>query len=261
MRLRQGLIVLLTLFLLIFPAFSVEAQDDSGDPQPGGQLYLENCAVCHGVDGTGRVGAGLDSFPGIEIGPALRQAISDGIEGSVMPGWSLENGGPLSENEIDEISDYIIGAFAGTEPIAPAPIYVAPEIEPLPDIDGDPSRGAVIYLENCLACHGEQGQGRFGSRLAKTWSGDHPEVLISQLVIEGLPGTTMPAWSEEFGGPLAEADIENVTAYVLSLAPVGETIATPEVVEGPLGRSASLILLGGLVLLVIVGLIIYYRKT
>jgi mono/diheme cytochrome c family protein len=240
------------------PAF---AQAAEGDPERGGELYNANCAVCHGLDGKGRIGARLEAFPGIQVDARLKQTIAQGVPGSVMPAWSQEFGGPLTEQEIADIAAYIISAFGGTQPLAPAPTYVPPVIAPLPDVRGNPSAGAVVFKENCVVCHGERGQGRIGATLAKPWAGNQPEVYIRQVIREGIPGTLMPAWSQEFGGPLSEEQIQDVTSYIISLQPLAEEATPQPPGEGPLGRGASLVILGALVALVIIGLIVYYRRA
>lgn len=255
-------LVLLAFILLTSLAVEVAtAQEDTGDPTRGGELYVENCAMCHGIEGQGRIGASLDSFPGIQIDSTLRQAISEGIEGSVMPAWLQSEGGPLTGEDVDDIVAYIAESFAGTEPIAPAPTYIAPVIPPLPEVVGDPSQGAVDYQANCTVCHGDQGQGRFGKPLAQSWPGNQPEVFIRQVIREGISGSVMPGWSQDLGGPLSDEEIDNVTAYILTLSPVSvsPTPSTPE--EGPFDLTVSLIAFGAIALLIIIGLIIYYRRA
>src|SRR4030067_883728 len=162
------------------------ASAQEGDPTRGGELFVANCAVCHGVDGQGRIGASLSNFPGIDPGPAVLNTITRGIEGSVMPAWGQDFGGPLSDQDIADIATYVLSAFQGTEPITPLPTCPPPEIEPLPNIAGDPSLGAVVYQENCAMCHGAQGQGRIGLALARSWPGTHPEVYIYGVVSDGI---------------------------------------------------------------------------
>jgi cytochrome c oxidase cbb3-type subunit 3 len=255
---------MLLIGILLLSGFSASialAQDSEGDPERGGALYVENCAMCHGIEGQGRIGASLDSFPGIQVNSTLEQTISEGISGSVMPSWSSENGGPLSSEDVRDIVSYIIEAFEGTAAIAPAPTIQAPNIAPLPDISGDPSLGAVVYQVNCIACHGDRGQGRFGRPLAKDWPGNQPDVFIRQVVSEGISGTVMPAWGTELGGPLSADDLDNVTSYVLSLPPVSASPTAIPGTEGPLGRSVSLIILGVLAAVVVAVLVIYYRRA
>ena len=178
-----------------------------------------------------------------------------------MPAWSENRGGPLTDRDISDIVVYIVGVFEGTEPIAPVPEYVPPDIPPIPEVAGDPGAGAVVYQTNCVACHGEEGRGRFGAPLAKSWPGNDPAVFINGVVTVGIEGTTMPGWSSVVGGPLTTVDVENVTAYLLSLSPGTSFEATPTVQEGPLTASLTFLVLGGIGLVLIVGLIVYYRRA
>ncbi|MFV1859774.1 MAG: c-type cytochrome [Anaerolineales bacterium] len=244
--------------LALLVGWSTALAQAEDDPERGGELYVENCAACHGISGTGRIGANLQNFPAIDVGVVLEVTIARGVAGTVMPAWGRENGGPLSDQDIADISAYIQGAFGGSDPIAPAPTYIAPAIDPLPDVDGDPSAGVVVFQSNCVACHGDQGQGRFGVPLAKSWSGNQPEVYIRSVASEGIPGTTMPAWAQANGGPLSVEDIANVAAFVLSLSPVS-TSPQPAPTEGPISTSTVLLILAGIVVLGIIVGIIYYR--
>lgn len=253
-------IVIITV-LLVLVAGSAYAQEGGGDPERGADLYLENCAMCHGENGQGRVGANLTMFPGIDPAAAIQQVVDDGIEGSVMPAWGQDNGGPLTDQDILDITAYIEGVLGGTEPVAPFPEYVPPEIEPLPDIEGDPSQGAVVFAHNCIACHGEQAQGGFGRPLAMTWPGNQPEVYIFDVVSQGIENTLMPGWARSQGGPLEEQQINDVTAYILSLDPVGGLILPEPAAEGPLSANVSLILFAAAALIVVVVLIVYYRRA
>lgn len=241
--------------------FMGAAAQEGGDPERGAQLYLENCAMCHGEDAKGRVGASLESFPGVDADATIRQVVAQGIEGTVMPAWGTEYGGPLSDQDIEDIAAYLVGILNGTEPVQPAPTIQPPQITPLPNVTGDPSEGAVIFQSNCAACHGAEAQGRFGWPLAKTWSGTNPDAFIRQVVGQGIEGTIMPAWGEQDGGPLSPAQVEDVAAYVLSLSPTA-TAPTPVPEEaGPLGRTQSLIILGAVAALLIIGLVVYYRQA
>lgn len=47
------------LILLLIPLAIAGAQSGDSDFQQGCELYVENCAVWHGVDGQGRIGASL----------------------------------------------------------------------------------------------------------------------------------------------------------------------------------------------------------
>ena len=100
-RFRQISLALLAgfIFLLVMslPAAAQEGIDQEKLDQ-GARLYAENCAVCHGPDGKGRIGATLaKNWPSIRPDLAIQETIQNGVPGSPMPAWSASNGGPLSK--------------------------------------------------------------------------------------------------------------------------------------------------------------------
>jgi mono/diheme cytochrome c family protein len=261
MRWKATLIITGISLLGLAAGYHTGSAQQGGDSERGGELYVQYCAACHGLDGQGRIGASLDSFPGIQVDSALTATISGGVPGSVMPAWSSMKGGPLSDSQIADIAAYVVAVFDGTEPVMPAPAYTPPAIPTLPDVEGDPSAGALVYHENCAACHGEGGEGAFGYVLAKNWPANDPAAYIRTVATNGINGTTMPAWGVQQGGPLSDQQIANVAAFVLTLQPqaVGEQ---PEPTgPGPLGVTASLLLLGVIVVVVSVALVRYYRRA
>jgi len=256
----RHLLPLVTAMLLLASVQVAFAQGDPGDPVRGGELYVENCAVCHGVDGQGRIGASLEAFPGIDAGAAMEAVIASGVPGSVMPAWGRSGGGPLSEQDIRDIAAYVLGAFGGTQPIAPLPSYEAPAIAALPEVDGDPSAGAVVFQANCVMCHGDQGQGRFGVALAKAWPVTDPPTYIRQVASQGIDGSTMPAWSQANGGPLTDDEIADVAAFILTLEPAAVPTPFPTS-AGPMGTTATLLLLAGIAAVLVVVLVVYFRRS
>lgn len=261
MRISRTWLVALTLVLLTLGGIGVADAQGGGDPEHGGELYVENCAVCHGAEGQGRIGASLENFPGIDVQAELVQTISNGIDGTVMPAWGESNGGPLSSNDIADIAAYVSSAFGGTQPIQPLPTYQPPAIEPLPNVQGDPADGAIVFKSNCVMCHGEQGRGRFGAPLAKAWSGVEPQVYIRDVVRQGIEGTIMPAWYQGNGGPLTADQIDNVTAFVLTLSPQSVSPTPSALPAGPLDVQTSVVVLAILIVLAVAVLIVYYRRS
>lgn len=258
MRLRRVLTVtvLTALLALLLVNGAALAQDDGGegDPDAGAELYAENCVVCHGEQGEGRAGATLNAvYGGINPDAFLRTTISRGVEGTFMPPWSQEYGGPLDDEQIDNLVAYIESWGTAVEPPLPAPRPPQQEIPPVPEIDGDPNEGYAIYQVNCVACHGEQGEGRVGATLRTAFAGVQPDAFIIQTISRGRDGTLMPPFSRDFGGPLSEDEIQDVAAYVLSLEGGASPLLRGEVVGRASAWPLVAVLVGTLILIAALG--------
>lgn len=257
MRVGHKGIILIAIVLLVMTAGAAGAQDTNR----GGELFVTYCAMCHGLDGRGRVGADLNEFPGIDAEAAIEQVILEGISGSAMPAFGRDRGGPLTAADAEDISAYLIGVLNGTEPIAPAPIYEAPDIPPLPDIEGDPSNGAVVFQENCAVCHGEESQGGIGKSLAKTWPGTQPEAYLTDVISRGIRGSVMPGWAHEHGGPLTESEVADMVAYTLSLEPIESISESESEPAGPFNLTISIIMFAVIGAAILLALVLYYRRA
>lgn len=215
----MGVALLLTAVMGILMWAGVRAQTPSDEEiQQGAQLFAENCAMCHGETGEGRVGATLNqNWPSIRPDLTIRTVIEDGVEGSLMPAWSQENGGPLSSDQIDALTAYILSWETGERVIVEPPTPANPvTVTEVPGIEGNPVRGSTLYAENCSVCHGPNGEGRIGATLAQDWPSIRPDLTIQAAIRTGVEGSPMPAWAQENGGPLSDQDIQDVTAYILS---------------------------------------------
>jgi len=268
-RILRALILAL-LGMFVFGAISISAAR-AQEPDPdenladGARIYAENCAVCHGEKGEGRVGATISKdWPSIRPDLVVKTTIIRGIPGSVMPAWGEANGGPLSDEQVDALVSYILSWQTGGAPEIPnLPTATAiPPITPIPEIEGDPNHGAVLFAENCAVCHGSRGEGKIGANLGKDWSGIRPDLLVASTIARGVPGTKMPAWSQENGGPLNDTDIADITAYVMTL-PVAEVIQPdnqpePFIPSWLAGWGGLIIFM--VILALIIGGAIYYQK-
>ncbi len=92
----------------------------------GAHLYEEfQCGNCHGVDGGGGVAPYLEKRAGISVAwqappindifyrynpEEVRYWIVYGRPNSPMPAWGLEGGGPMNEQQVDELMEYIQSA-------------------------------------------------------------------------------------------------------------------------------------------------------
>lgn len=255
-----GVIILMIFLITLFqftPGSAQECTEDQLDQ--GGKLYAENCAVCHGADGQGRVGATLaKDWPSIRPDLRVRTVIEDGVPGSPMPAWSEANGGPLTDEEVDSLVCYILSWQSGGAPVIyPTPTAMQrPVLTPPPDVSGDPNTGAVVYDQNCAVCHGMNGEGRVGATLAKDWPSIRPDLAIKATIERGIQGSAMPAWSQANGGPLTEEEVNNLVAYILTWStPANPPTLAPTSTPAETGPDAGWLVwitLGVIVVLVVV---------
>ncbi len=77
--------------------------------------------------------------------------------------------------------------------------------------------GLQLWGLNCAACHGLNGQGVSAPALnsQEFFQGTSDE-QIAGIIRGGVPGTAMPAWWNEYGGPLTDQQITEVVAYIRS---------------------------------------------
>jgi cytochrome c oxidase cbb3-type subunit 3 len=89
------------------------------------------------------------------------------------------------------------------------------------------SGGEVVFKANCVACHGDQGQGIVGPNLTdKYWlHGGSPESILAS-VTHGYPDKGMPAWKNVLGAE----KVRLAAAYVLTLR--GRNVANPKAPQG-----------------------------
>jgi mono/diheme cytochrome c family protein len=80
-----------------------------------------------------------------------------------------------------------------------------PEV-PRPDAILDP---AILYRENCAACHGKGGVGAAAAPIGlpeyQAWVDENK---LPKIIADGLPGTSMPGFSRKAGGLLTAQQID-----------------------------------------------------
>jgi mono/diheme cytochrome c family protein len=104
-----------------------------------------------------------------------------------------------------------------SEPVGPAPPEVAR--------DRLLSQGRLIYLNRCVACHGNDGRGDGplaaqlfgpppGDLTDNVWKHGESPAQVRSVIAQGVPNTRMEGWSRVLDPP----DINAVAAYVYFLA-------------------------------------------
>jgi len=102
------------------------------------------------------------------------------------------------------------------------PLYRLTEDQRLDDAlasenDAQIVAGRQLYALNCTSCHGERGQGVDAPALnSQEFLQSVSDAQMHGIIAGGIPGSAMPAWLDEYGGPLTDQQIAAVVAYVRS---------------------------------------------
>ncbi len=174
----------------------------------GKAAFGDNCAPCHGSGGQGQPG-----YPNLAAGRwlwggTLQQiytTIENGIRApndpdthtSAMPAFGKD--GILKPEEIHEVASYV-RTLAGLEP----------------EKGVDVAAGKKVFMDNCAACHGENGKGNIemgsANLTTKIWQygSDLPNLIYT---ITNARNSTMPAWHSR----LDPVTIKSLAVYVHSL--------------------------------------------
>ncbi len=92
--------------------------DHFGDPQVGAVVYATSCYGCHGDRGKGRV---PPHFPPFKVtGDSLR-AVREGGTSPYMPAFAAASGGPLSEQDLENLDTYLASWSLATRRENPSP--------------------------------------------------------------------------------------------------------------------------------------------
>jgi mono/diheme cytochrome c family protein len=77
--------------------------------------------------------------------------------------------------------------------------------------------GSQLWSLNCSECHGKMGEGIDAPALnAKEFLSSVTDEQIHGIVAGGIPGSEMPAWLADYGGPLTQQQIDALVAYLRS---------------------------------------------
>ncbi len=203
--------------------------------QDGRTMYLRDCAWCHGNDATGTVNG-----PDIsEAGPALVDfMLSTGRMPIAAPDQRVERKNPYYiPAEVEAIVGYM-ETIAATDP-------AIPQI----DLEGaDLGDGALLYEDNCAACHSTTGIGAAltSGRIAPSVT-ESTALQVAEAVRTG-PGT-MPVFDENV---LDEEQLNALVRYVVYLSDPADDGGLPLGRIGPVSEGAVAWIIGlGLMIAVI----------
>jgi cytochrome c oxidase cbb3-type subunit III len=172
----------------------------------GAAAFQTNCGPCHG-----RAAQGFTGYPNLNDDDWLwggkiediHHTILHGVRSedakaraSQMPRYGIDK--LLTDNQIDDTTDYVLSISGGKADAAAV------------------GRGAVVYKEQCAACHGDDGRGKFEQGAPNLtdgiWLYGSSRDAITTSIRTGRGGM-MPAWT----GRLDPITIKALATYVHSL--------------------------------------------
>ncbi|KQZ30901.1 cytochrome C [Mesorhizobium sp. Root552] len=174
--------------------------------EAGRTLFVDNCAVCHGVSATGGPG-----FPNLTSKSWLWGGEPEAIEETIKVGIN-------STNDDTRVSQMM--AFGRDGVLAPEQISnVVTYVRSLSGAEGDAARidaGKEVFAANCVACHGDNAKGSHDVGAPDLtdhfwiYGGDVDSVYTS--VYSGRQGH-MPHWDAR----LSPLQVKLLTVYVHTL--------------------------------------------
>jgi mono/diheme cytochrome c family protein len=155
----------------------------------------------------------------------VRFTIERGRPGTPMPAWSVEFGGPMTEQMIDDVIAWLKTLPGNQQP----PEGVSEECEK-PSRDNRSSCGQEIFAARCAVCHGPDGHGKEAQPWFQgmaLWKGDVEHLTRQQhyaTILNGRRFAFMPSFGESPSQgipapayPLTDEQIRAVMAYEQSL--------------------------------------------
>lgn len=93
-----------------------------------------------------------------------------------------------------------------------------------------------LYGTYCGFCHGDQGEG-YVSDNANALANPHflasaSDDFLRAGIVHGRPGTPMPAWGLDYGGPLVDAHVEAILSLIRSWETLEPVTLTEGTIEG-----------------------------
>jgi len=186
------------------------------------RLYGDNCAGCHGRDGSQGAALPLNNpvYEAIADDDSLRKVIAQGVPGTAMPPFAAGAGGPLTDAQIDIVIDGMRQRWAQADVLDPStPPYSA-------ESPGDRRQGAKVYSEYCESCHGPDGKGgeRVGSIVDTAYLSLVSDQALRTLIIAGRPDLGHPDWRGYVPDqPITSQQVADVVAWLAAKRPAAIT--------------------------------------
>ena len=135
-----------------------------------------------------------------------------------MPAFAVENGGTLTDQQIDALVEGMRASWRTGDPFGgqTPPPYKATRA-------GDPAKGQAVYAQACAQCHGSSAQkpGKAGSILDGSFLALINEQTVRTTIIAGRPDIGEPDWRGHIAGrPMTDDEVTNVSAWLMAQKPL-----------------------------------------
>ena len=194
------------------PIFTGTGKFEATKAAHGKDIFLHNCAGCHGAnaDGKGIARPGLLPVP-VDLhqdhysDAHLATILWDGVYGSAMPPWRQ-----LDKSDLTAVTAYVGSLEAQVTPVS----MPSQELAAV----------SKLFVANCVSCHGEHGagDGAAAGGLKPSPVNFHVRQPSSErawtVIEQGIPGSSMPAWQ----GRLSEDDRHLLVRFVQTLYDGGQ---------------------------------------
>ena len=127
---------------------------------------------------------------------------------------------------------------AGSQGSAPPP----PPARDARTIDANPSTmgGAEMYATLCAPCHGKDLKGYAADNAPSlnttTFLESATDDFLTRSIVTGRPGTSMAAYGKNLGGPLDDAAVKRLVAYLREQGPATKVLPFPGKGDAKLGE-------------------------
>lgn len=217
--------------VLLLPLVLAGCSHIPGKPTPGDEiprptailnfatLYGENCAGCHGANGQhgAAINLGNPEYQALVDDATLRNTISQGLKGTLMPAFAQSAGGMLTDQQVDALVKGMRANWA--KPAEFAGVKFPPYKV---DTNGNVVHGEIVYNDNCAMCHDEENAPSVGTGpiTDKNFLSLMNNQVLHTIVITGRPDFGMPDWRERIPDePMSNQDIADVVAWLASQRP------------------------------------------
>ncbi len=180
------------------PSESTAADSDAASRARGAQAWADNCGRCHNLRSPSELNAELwdVSVMHMRVRANLPGDLADDIKAFLMASVSSDAPAPTPVKSTEKKTS----AYANLRP-------------------GDPVRGAAVYSQTCIACHGADGKGTIpgipdftsaNGRLTKT-----DDILLTNMITGYQSEGALMAMPPKGGNPdFTDQDMADVLSYL-----------------------------------------------